>query len=144
MANFTHLNALKVTSENVMDFEMPELGPTAVLKLCSATEGNKGYMNGLLRLTGNTKGARRRKNKDVDADAMNEMREHDKALYPSHVIVGWKGVLDAESKDVKFSVKEVVELLEQLPDYIFDEVRAFANDPANFVLVIDSEEKGKN
>ena len=144
MANFTHLNALKVTSENIVDFEMPELGPDAVLKLCSATEGNKGYMNGLLRLTGNTKGARRRKNKEIDANAMNEMREHDTALYPDHVIVGWDKVMDADSKPVKFSAKEAAELLEQLPDYIFDEIRAFANDPANFVLVIDSGEKGKN
>ena len=143
MANFTHLKALQVTAENVVDFELPELGDNAVLQLRSSTEGNQGYMNGLLRLTGQTKGSRRRK-VVVDAKAMGEMREHDKILYPDHVIVGWKGLLDADGKDVKFSPKEAVDLLEQLPDYLFDIVRGFANDPENFVVVIDSEEKGKN
>jgi hypothetical protein len=101
-------------------------------------------MNGLLRLTGNTKGARRRKNKEIDAKTLAEHREHDKELYPANVIVGWTGVLDSGNKEVKFSTKEATELLEQLPDYLFDEMRGFANDPENFVAVIDSEEKGKN
>lgn len=143
MANFTHLKALQVTADNIVDFEMPELGENAVLQLRSANEGNVGYMNDLLRLTGQTKGARRRK-VVVDAKAMGEMREHDKELYPNHVIVGWKGVPDSDGKDVKFSVEEAQDLIDQLPDYLFDEMRGFANDPVNFVAVIDSEEKGKN
>ncbi len=143
MANFTHLQALKVTEDNVVEYEMPELGPDAVLKLRSANEGNSGYMNDLLRLTGQSKGGRRKK-VTIDAKAMGEMREHDKELYPSHVIVGWSGVLDDKKKDVTFSAKEAADLIAQLPDYLFDEMRAFANDPLNFVTVIDSEEKGKN
>ena len=143
MANFTHLKALQVTADNVVDFELPELGPDAVLKLRSSNEGNSGYMNGLLRLTGQSKGARRKKVK-VDAKSMEDMREYDKELYPEHVIVGWGGVQDADGKPVKFSAEEAAMLLEQLPDYLFDELRAFANDPVNFVAVIDSEEKGKN
>lgn len=143
MANFTHLKALQVTADNVVDYEMPELGPKAVLQLRSANEGNSGYMNDLLRLTGQSKGARRRK-VTIDAKAMGEMREHDKELYPNHVIVGWSGVLDDDKKEVKFKVSEAADLVSQLPDYLFDEMRAFANDPLNFVAVIDSEEKGKN
>ena len=143
MANFTHLKAQAVTADNVVDYEMPELGLKAVLQLRSANEGNIGYMNDLLRLTGQTKGARRRK-VVIDAKAMGEMREHDQELFPKHVIVGWKHVPDNEGKDVQFTVAEAVDLVAQLPDYLFDEMRAFANDPVNFVAVIDSEEKGKN
>lgn len=144
MANFTHLKKYKVTADDVVDYEMPELGKKAVLQLRSATEGNPGYMNGLLRLTGNTNGARRQKNKSIDAETLGEARVHDRELYPVNVIVGWKNVPDDKGKNVKFSVKEAAELIEQLPDYLFDDMRAFANAPENFVAVIDSEEKGKN
>ena len=144
MANFSQLQAHQVTGDNVKTFELPEVAPDAALLLRSANEGNSGYMNGLLRLTGQSKGARRQKVK-VDAKTMEDMRGHDKELYPHHVIVGWKNVVDATGKEVKFSAEEVASLLEQLPGYVFDEIRGFANDPANFVdVIIDSEEKGKN
>lgn len=144
MANFSQLQAHQVTGNNVKPFELPEVAPDAVLKLRSANEGNSGYMNGLLRLTGQSKGARRQKAK-IDAKAMEDMRCHDKELYPHHVIVGWENVVDAKGKEVKFSAEEVISLLDQLPGYVFDEIRAFANDPSNFIaVIIDSEEKGKN
>lgn len=141
MADFSHLK--KLQANHIVSYELPELGENAVLKLCSANEGNKGYMNGLLRLTGQTKGQRRKKIK-VDADSLKEMQKIDRELYPEHVIVGWSGVLDSKKKEVTFSASEVAQLLEQLPDYMFDEIRAFANDPENFVVGIDSEEKAKN
>ena len=52
MANFTQLKALQVTSANTKSFDLPEVGPEAKLELCCSNEGNSGYMNGLLRLTG--------------------------------------------------------------------------------------------
>lgn len=144
MANFTQLKALQVTSKNVKDFDFPELGAKAVLKLRSSNEGNSGYMNGLLRLTGQSKGSRRRKATDINAQAMDDLRDHDKELYPEWVIVGWEGVLDGKGKEVEYSVDEVKSLVGQLPNWLFDEIRAFVNDPANFVDQIDSEEIGKN
>lgn len=144
MANFSQLKALHVTADNIVTYVLPELATDAALLLRSANEGNSGYMNGLLRLTGHAKGSRRQKAKEVDADSMNEMREHDKELYPEHVIVGWEKVVDVDGKVVKYSAEEGASLLEQLPGYVFDEMRAFVNDPANFVEVIDSEAKGKN
>lgn len=144
MANFTQLKALQVTAANVKDFEISELGPKAVLQLRSSNEGNSGYMNGLLRLTGQSKGSRRRKATDINAKAMDDLRDHDKELYPEHVIVGWQDVLDGAGKEVKYSTEEVNSLVGQLPNWLFDEIRAFANDPANFVDLIDSEEIGKN
>ena len=145
MANFTQLQALQVTSANIRDFEIPELGVKAVLKLRSSNEGNSGYMNGLLRLTGQSKGARRQKQTEVTAAALEDMRNHDKELYPEHVIVGWENVLDGAGKEVKFSKEEAASLVAQLPGWLFDEIRAFANDPANFVaVIIESEEIGKN
>lgn len=144
MANFDRLKKLQVTDKNVVNFELPELGKDAVLNVRSASEGNAGYMNGLLRLNGQAKGSRRRRTTVVDAESLAEMRENDKTLFPEHVIVGWENVLDDSGKEVKFSAKEVADLLSKLPGYVFDELRMFASDPENFIAVIDSEDLGKN
>lgn len=144
MANFSQLKKVQVTSDSVAPFELHELAPDAVLTLRCSNEANSGYMNGLLRLTGQSKGGRRQKVK-VDAKTMDAMRGHDKELYPDHVIVGWKNVVDVKGVAIEYSPEEGGSLLEQLPDYLFDEIRAFANDPSNFVeAIIDSEGKGKN
>lgn len=142
MANFTHLR--KLAADKIVEYKMPELGPDAALTLRCANEGNSGYMNDLLRLTGQAKGARSRKVK-VDAKSLDEMRGHDKDLYPKHVIVGWSGVPDHKGKDVEYTPSEGSDLLRDLPNHLFDEMRNFATDPENFVkVVIDSEQKAKN
>ena len=143
MVDFTNVAAYNVTKDNVMEYPLIELAGEPVLILRSATEGNAGYMNGLLRLTGVADGGRRKKIV-IDAAMMEETREHDKTLYPENVIVGWKGVVDAEGNEVKFSVKVAKEYMAALPSWIFDRIRTFASEPENFVVKIDSAGKAKN
>lgn len=143
MVDFTNIEAYNVTKDNLMEFPLIELGGEPVMILRSATEGNAGYMNGLLRLTGQTDSVRRKK-LVVDADLMDKTRAHDKVLYPEFVISGWSGVQDADGNEVKFSIKVAKEFMAALPDWIFDRIRTFASDPENFVLKIDSAAKAKN
>lgn len=143
MVDFTNISALKVTKENVVEYPVYELAGEPVLMLCSATEGNSGYMNGLLRLTGQADGGRRKK-LVVDAKLMDETREHDKILYAEFVITGWKGVVDVNGNEVEYSVENVKAFLAALPAWIFDYIRTFASSPDNFVETIDSAGKAKN
>ena len=138
-----NLAAYKVTKDNVMEYPLIELAGEPVLVLRSATEGNADYLNGIMRATGVADGGRR-KEIVIDAAMMEETLEHDKALYPECVIVGWSGVIDSEGNKVKFSKKNVREFIEQLPDWIFNRVRTFATKPENFVNKIDSVGKAKN
>lgn len=142
--NFTHLGNLAVTADNIIEYPLNELDEEVkpVLLLRSPSEGNKDYTNGILRLTGQADGGRKKKLK-VDAKFMDEMREQDRELYPQCVIVGWKHMPDAEGKDVPFSAEACAELLAELPNWIFDGVRGYAQDPENFVAQI-SKDKGKN
>lgn len=145
MVDFTNLNQYKVTKDNVKEYKLVELAGEPSIMLRSATEGNAGYMNGLLRATGQAAGDRRVKQSNlIDSDLMDKTRERDKLLFPEHVFVGWEGILDAEGKEVKFSVKVAKEFVQALPDWIFDPIRIYANTPSNFLDEIDAAGKSKN
>jgi hypothetical protein len=137
--NFTHLKADGVIEYPLVEFT-DEVKP--VLLLRSPSEGNKDYTNGILRLTGQADGGRKKKLK-VDAKFMDEMREQDRELYPECVITGWKGVVDEDGVDVPFSTKACADFLSELPDWIFDGIRSYAQEPENFTKQI-SKEQGKN
>ena len=143
MTDFSHLQSLQVTSDKTAEYPLVEIEGDYVLVVRSANEGNKDYMNELLRLTGQGRGQRRAKVK-VDIKAMDAMRDNDKILYPKHVIVGWKGVQDSKGKNVPFTAEAANDFIASLPNWIFDGLRGFANDPENFVLTIDSEDKAGN
>jgi hypothetical protein len=143
MTDFSHLDDLKVTADTTAEYKIHEIQGSPALILRSANEGNSGYTNGLLRLTGQGRGQRRAKIK-IDAKTMDDMRTNDRELFPAHVIVGWTGVKDANHAPVKFCKGDCANFINALPDWIFDGVRAFANDPENFVTQIDSEELAGN
>ena len=142
MTDFSHLKKLDVTSENTQEYPMPEVVDDAVLILRPANESNKGYINALLRMTG--KHGMRKVKAKLDSKALEKQRDQDKELYPDHVIVGWKGIVDSKNKPVKFTPKAAAEFIDVLPNWLFDGVRTFASVPANFIEVIDSEDKAGN
>ena len=47
-------------------------------------------------------------------------------------------------KDVSFSVKECESFLAQLPDWIFDDLRLYWGNPANFTEMLNVEVNAKN
>jgi len=47
------------------------------------------------------------------------------------VILGWKGITDAEGNEMPFSVANAIALLKQLPD-LFIDIQAYAGKMANF------------
>ena len=77
-------------------------------------------------------------------EMIEENRSEDRTLYPEHVIVGWEDVVNAQGEEVKFSKDAAKSFVAALPDWLFDNVRMFAGQPANFVESIDAEATGKN
>jgi hypothetical protein len=143
MTDFSYLNKLNVNESNVVDYPIVEIEGSPILKLKPANEGNRGYMNALLRSTGQSRGARKTKLK-VDSKMMDELRETDRALYAEHILSGWSGILDSKGKEVSFSKEDAVSFLKALPNWIFDSIRTFCTDPENFLATIDSAEKAGN
>jgi hypothetical protein len=138
MADFSYLKKLAVSAESMVEYPLTELAGSPVLQLRPANDSNSAYMNDLLRLTGQSNGGRKKK-VHVDAKLLGAMREHDKVLYPKHVIVGWKGMLDTAGEEVPFSQEDAAAFITMLPNWIFDGVREWAANPENFINTIDSE-----
>lgn len=140
MANFSHLKKLEVSGNKTVEFTIFQIEGEPSLHVVAASESNRGYFNELLR-----KGGKRQAKKKVDAATVKSNREEDRVLYAKHIVKGWTGVNDANGKEVEFTEGECLGFLSSLPDWLFDELRAFASDIQNFIdAPIDVEEKAKN
>lgn len=140
MASFSHLAKLEVSGNKTVDFAIFQIEGAPVLHVVAASESNRAYFNELLR-----KGGKRQAKKKVDAETVKSNREEDRVLYARHIVKGWSGIKDDKGKVVEFTEGECLGFLSSLPDWIFDELRAFASDLQNFIEApIDVEEKAKN
>lgn len=149
MADFSYLDELKVTSEDLSELTLYSIklpnGKHPTLIGRHGGESNQAYANAVLK-------RQMKQQKVVKAGAMTvgmvqSNRDHDRQLYPVHVLTGWRDVCDAKNKDVPFAVDECADFVKALPDDIFDEVRNHFGDPMNFRNAADPEgaiTKGKN
>lgn len=94
-------------------------------------ETNKPYFNAVLKRQAANRGRMLRGKIDEATIARN--RAEDRELYPQHVLTGkWGGWKDEAGVEIPYSPETVRELLQQLPDYQFDSLRAYCNEPSNF------------
>jgi hypothetical protein len=134
------LERFDVKVEDTHEYALPLLD--AVLFVKPATEANKPYFNKVLKKSKKRLNELRRKG--VSAEYLEENRDEDRILFPQYIIVGWKGMKDKEGNPVEFSVENCEDLLKQMPNWMFDEIREYVNDVSNFIDVMDIEEKVKN
>lgn len=129
--DFSHLKRLEV-ADRTAKYTIYQIEDEPVLIMKSATEANKPFFNAVLL---ETRAARNPQQIKTDAKTVKKNRNHDRKLFPKHVIVGWEGIKDASGKEVPFSKENCEAFLTSLPDWIFDGIRAFATDSANFTGV---------
>lgn len=146
--SFKQLETLKLRADmtaelTLHDIENPD-GTSPTLILSPATEVNKGYFNGLLRRS--RKNMRNIQAQNFDTSMIQDNRGNDRVLYAKHIIKGWKHVKDDKGKNVTFSEEQCMGFLQELPDWLFDNVRNFATIVRNFIDVEgpDVEETSKN
>jgi len=149
--SFEHLKKLAIAPEQTSPYEIPELGPDAVLHLAHAGQVNKAYFNArfsdsIAKATKMAKGRKGKKALDAIVEAetnADASRERDRELYPLHIIKGWDGVLDDQGKLAPFSVEsaqKIVDILCSDPSLaeIFDGIRGHASNTANYRDMLDA------
>lgn len=141
-SKFGHLQELEVSKEKTAELELPEIKSSPVLILKHAGEANKRYFNKLLKRS--QRAQRRIRNRNLNVDVVQETRNQDRHLYAEEVVTGWRNVIDMEGNPVEFSQENVLEFLQALPDWLFDDVRLFAANPENFTEVSPDEEMEEN
>jgi hypothetical protein len=142
------VHAKKITEKNTAEYFMPEMAnseddPAPVLILRSPSESNKEYNAAMISLTNQADGQRKRKKLKMDADFFDDVREKDRILYPLCVVVGWRNVLNIHGVELEYSKQACEDLFEDLPNWAFDPLRAWAGDVENFIPKI-SKDTGKN
>lgn len=144
MVDFSQHKKLDINSEKSVEYVFPELDGEVTLMVTSASESNKPYFNALLKRA-------RRTSKivqagSITANVVSNNRNEDRELYALHIIKGWKNVLDATGKQVIFNQQNCLDFLKAIPDYIFDELRAFCGNLINFIDegATNVEETAKN
>lgn len=128
MANFSHLKKYDIVEGKVVDYNVVA---DHVLKVRIAGESNKPYLSELLRR--NAKYARQINAGKVSAAMLAETRNDDRELFAKYVVAGWENVTDADGNPVTFTIDECWAFLRELPDHMFDDLRAFASNAMNFV-----------
>lgn len=143
MSDFSYLKKHEVTPDHVARFTLWQLEGHPWLGVKPATQVNRRYFNASLKENARLANALR-SGRQFDAAMVDETRAVDRTLYPLHVVVGWGNVIGTDGEPVSFSSEECAAFLSALPDYLFDEVRAFAANINNFVDVADFGETEKN
>lgn len=105
------------------------------LHLVHAGDSNKRWLNAVNAYNAKTGIARKSRDNPQEATVLANTRDRD--LYPKLIIQGWDDVPDDDGNLVPFSVENAAEYVAALPQWIFDEVRMFAVQAANFVPTMD-------
>jgi len=134
MAKF-NFEKLKV-DDKIFEFPINQIDPIPVLKIKPATESNRPYFNAVLLRT-----KKIRRAKKINSTIIKESREDDRKLFSKHIVVGWDNVTDTDGNKVPYSEENCADFLQALPDYIFDEIRAFASDPEEMASQLDNAEE---
>jgi hypothetical protein len=140
--DFSNLKKMEVLENKLADYPLSDLEGEPVLKLFPASEANKPYYNELLRRSRSRMSAI--KSKKITAQMLQRNRDEDRELYALHVVKGWVGIKDANGNLVEFSAEAAEGFLKALPNWMFDDLRAWASDPTNWVDIPDVEDTVKN
>ena len=115
---------------------MPQIVEGARLELRPATMSNNAYYNAALKLAARRSDSPLPKHME-QKEEINQGRLDDRVVFPGTVLVGWDGVVGDDGKPVVFSKENAADLVDALPDWMFDILRVFAMEPTSFIQAGD-------
>lgn len=143
MSTFGQLQGSNIVLE-AREYSLDELPGEPVLMIKHAGEKNKPYFNAMLKSMPVDEIKKIQKG-TISASMTAKQRDSDRAIYPGTVLVGWSNITDVDGNEIPFSVEKATEFLQQIPEYLFDDIRAFATNPRKFTqAAIDAEAAAKN
>ena len=141
MTDFSNLAALQITEDASAPFVFYQIRDEPTLECRPATQENKPFFNAIL--TKNKQDSRKQKGRKAaapTAQMLADARAADIELFVNYIVIGWTNVVDAKGKAVKFSKDVCRQFLTAIPGDMFDELRVFCLDIANFRNEMDPEE----
>lgn len=148
MSDYTHLRKLDVTGESEAEYVFGDIivgrnqdgtvvNPSIFFR--PMVDANKAYLNERIRLASeranDTKAGSKKKDKVQQlADRLDEDRETDRVLIARTCALRWgTAPLDTKGKAHEFTPDECLSFLQALPNYMFEPLRAWVQNPYNFI-----------
>lgn len=141
MVDFSHLKALEQKGDTEVPYKLEQIAGAPSIWFLPGTDANKPFMNESLRRA-NMRARTSRRSKRVTLDTVAAARDEDREIIAKTCAKRWD-VKDAKGKPVEFSEENVLEFFRALPDWLFDEIRAFVTDPTNFVDEAEDDNLGE-
>ena len=146
MSQFSQFEKLEVKAQATAKYVMYQVstkGKNPVLFVAAAGESNPEYFNELLARTKRFTN-RIQTGGVITAEGLHDNRQENRNLYPRYIVKGWKNVFDAQDNPVEFNEENCVDFIKALPDWLFDELCAFCQQPQNFAGAhnVDAEQLG--
>ncbi len=141
MTDFSNLAALQIAEDATTPFTFYQIIGEPTLDCRPATQENKPFFNAILLKNKQTQ--RKQKGRRAvapTAQMLAEARTADIELFVDYIVVGWTNVVDAKGKVVKFSKEVCKQFLEAIPGDMFDDLRVYCLEIANFRSEMDPEE----
>jgi len=131
MTDFSNLNQYDPQGRKAW-FPLPIEG-IPELELMHAGGSNKPYTTALGKRVAKRGAAGRAEVKADPGSALKWQVDTDRALFPRYVVTGWRGITDSADAPVPFSANACAEFFDALPDWIVQEISAFAGVASNFL-----------
>lgn len=131
MVDFSHLKALEQRGDVEVPYKLEQIAGSPTIWFRPGTDANKDFMNETLRRA-NARAQTNRRSRRVTADVVAASRDEDREVLARCCATRWD-VKDAKGKAVEFTPEHCLEFFRALPDWLFDDVRAFTTDPGNFI-----------
>lgn len=147
MADYSHLRQLDVTDASEAEYMFSDIivgrnedgsGVSPSIFFRPMVEANKLFLHERIRLSAERAEAMaksKKKDKVMQlADRMDEDRETDRVLIAKTCAIRWgTAPKDADGKEHEFSAEECLSFLQALPNYIFEPLRSWVQNPYNFI-----------
>ncbi len=141
MTDFSNLESLQIAEDATTSFVFYGIAGEPTLDCRPATQENKPFFNAILLQNKQTQRKQKgRRAAAPTAQMLAEARAADIELFVSYIITGWTNVVDAKGKAVKFTKEVCKQFLNAIPGDMFDELRVFCLEIANFRVEMDPEE----
>lgn len=127
---FSNLDGAQVDGQSTARFTFFDLPGEPWVLVRPGGDTNRPYFQAVL--ASQSKNRKRLMKGKIDAEMLEKNREVDRKLYPQYIDAGEWGGWQDDAGLVEYTPSGFAELMQQLPADLFDELRAFCNEPVNF------------
>lgn len=131
MVDFSHLKNLEQKGDKQFPYVLEQIEGAPTIWFHPATDANKDFLNESLRRV-NARAGQNRRGRRVTEEVVRASRDEDREVFAQVCAKRWT-VKDANGEDVEFTADNCLSFFRALPDWLFDDIRTWLTNPANFV-----------